>query len=460
MASGLKSWSTTAGDNDDADSSINWAENQAPSTVNNSARAMMAATRAWYEDAEWRDLGHTVTRTGNTTFTIAADVTTTYVANRPIRCTDSSTLYGIVASSSYSAPNTTVTVTLDSGNLSASLTAVSLGPTPSTQSIPIQSVRNGAAPFLSANNTISGNNTLSGTNTHSGNNTLSGTNTFTGAVTQQNIVNYAATSGTDTYTASLSPAITAYVTGAHYFISFGNANATTTPTLNLNGLGAKTIVKNGSVALEVGDIPASHKGIVVYDGTNMVLTNTITPSASSGASEVLIASATASASNYFQFDAKFSTTFDDYIIRVINARPTTDSTEFKMQFGTGAGPTYDTGNNYSDGGNATNDTGTNEPFGVAGRGYIAVGAVQQTGNASTRSLVSEIHIYTPTSAALFKLVNFRTTSLTTGGTVRGIFGGGSYNSATAVTGARLFFGTAGTNTIAAGTAYLYGIRKA
>lgn len=34
-------WSTTASDNDDADSAINWLENQNPNTVNNSARAMM-----------------------------------------------------------------------------------------------------------------------------------------------------------------------------------------------------------------------------------------------------------------------------------------------------------------------------------------------------------------------------------------------------------------------------------
>lgn len=38
----LFDWSTTAGDNDDADSDINWIEGQAGATVNNSARAMMA----------------------------------------------------------------------------------------------------------------------------------------------------------------------------------------------------------------------------------------------------------------------------------------------------------------------------------------------------------------------------------------------------------------------------------
>lgn len=44
----VKDWSTTAADNDDADSTINWLEGQAPSTVNDSARAMMAALKSWY----------------------------------------------------------------------------------------------------------------------------------------------------------------------------------------------------------------------------------------------------------------------------------------------------------------------------------------------------------------------------------------------------------------------------
>lgn len=45
------SWSKTAADNDDADSSIVWLENQAPSTVNNSARQMMGRVAELLEDA-------------------------------------------------------------------------------------------------------------------------------------------------------------------------------------------------------------------------------------------------------------------------------------------------------------------------------------------------------------------------------------------------------------------------
>lgn len=46
-AENVWAWSTTAGSNDAADSSINWVEGQDPGTVNNSARSMMAATRKW-----------------------------------------------------------------------------------------------------------------------------------------------------------------------------------------------------------------------------------------------------------------------------------------------------------------------------------------------------------------------------------------------------------------------------
>lgn len=43
-------WDTTAGSNQTADPNINWQEGQLPSTVNNSARAMMAALKAFIQD--------------------------------------------------------------------------------------------------------------------------------------------------------------------------------------------------------------------------------------------------------------------------------------------------------------------------------------------------------------------------------------------------------------------------
>jgi len=123
--SDIKSWSTTAASNNSA-APDGFPEGMAPNGLNDSSRELMASVRTWYEDAEWRDFGDTPTRTGNTTFTVPGDQTGVYKVGRRVRCADSSTLYGVITASVYSTV-TTVTLTLDSGNLSASLTGVSVG---------------------------------------------------------------------------------------------------------------------------------------------------------------------------------------------------------------------------------------------------------------------------------------------------------------------------------------------
>jgi hypothetical protein len=83
--------------------------------------------------------------------------------------------------------------------------------------------------------------------------------------------------GTDTYACNLSPAITAYITGARYAVKVGTLN-TGAATINLNGLGAKSIVKvcgGVTTALVTGDILAGQVIDLAYDGTNMQLQSTI-----------------------------------------------------------------------------------------------------------------------------------------------------------------------------------------
>lgn len=50
MPESVWDWSKTAADNNDADAAINWSEGQAPGSVNNSARAMMAAAAKLRDD--------------------------------------------------------------------------------------------------------------------------------------------------------------------------------------------------------------------------------------------------------------------------------------------------------------------------------------------------------------------------------------------------------------------------
>src|SRR6185369_16640381 len=50
MALPFYNWSRVAGSNASADATVNWAEGQPPSSVNDSARAMMASTAAYRDD--------------------------------------------------------------------------------------------------------------------------------------------------------------------------------------------------------------------------------------------------------------------------------------------------------------------------------------------------------------------------------------------------------------------------
>jgi len=75
--------------------------------------------------------------------------------------------------------------------------------------------------------------------------------------------------GTDAYYIELA-GILSYVAGHVYSFKANTAN-TGACTLNINGLGAKTIKKNVSVDLDDNDILASQMVDVIYDGTNFQL---------------------------------------------------------------------------------------------------------------------------------------------------------------------------------------------
>lgn len=77
-------------------------------------------------------------------------------------------------------------------------------------------------------------------------------------------------SGTDTITASGSPTVAAYATGASYYFSPANTN-TGAATINIDSLGAKSITKNGTTALAAGDLTSGRIAVMVYDGTQFQL---------------------------------------------------------------------------------------------------------------------------------------------------------------------------------------------
>ncbi len=84
----------------------------------------------------------------------------------------------------------------------------------------------------------------------------------------------------NTYTASPSPAITAYATGSEFNLKV-NADNTGASTLNISAVGAKNIKKydgaGSKVDLEAGDLQQDQYYKVIYDGTDFILDNPEAP---------------------------------------------------------------------------------------------------------------------------------------------------------------------------------------
>lgn len=215
---------------------------------------------------QWVSSGVTPTYISTTSFTLAGDQTTEFHVGRRIQTTDSSgTDYGTITVSAYTSL-TTVTVVLDSGTLDAGLSVVNL------------SLLRNDHPALPS---------------------VIGANVQT-----QTASRFTAGGTADAITGSLSPPITAYVSGLRVTTTAA-ANTVTAPTLNLNALGVKTIKKRSNsgskVALTIGNYNASGPCNLEYDGTDFVLldpqeivsTSTIQPISASVAASALTISASA-----------------------------------------------------------------------------------------------------------------------------------------------------------------------
>lgn len=120
-------WSTTPANNATAATAINWAEGQPPSSVNDSARQMMADVAAWYQAPEWLNYALTPTYISGTQFSVTGNQTGIYTVGRRIRAfVTAGTIYGTIISSAF-ASVTTVGVTWDSGALDSGVSEVDVG---------------------------------------------------------------------------------------------------------------------------------------------------------------------------------------------------------------------------------------------------------------------------------------------------------------------------------------------
>ena len=103
--------------------------------------------------------------------------------------------------------------------------------------------------------------------------TLLGLSTVTTTGVQNQSYSYAADSGAaDAYAATMSPAILNYVAGQRFDVLISNTN-TTASTLNINGLGTKSILRNDGTSLVGGDLIAGMIASFEYNGTAFELIN-------------------------------------------------------------------------------------------------------------------------------------------------------------------------------------------
>ena len=89
---------------------------------------------------------------------------------------------------------------------------------------------------------------------------------------QSNTDKLVTVSGTDTLTGSVTPALTAYAAGNLFSFVVANTN-TGAVTINIDGVGSKSITRTGSTALVAGDMVAGEVVLIEYDGTRFQLLN-------------------------------------------------------------------------------------------------------------------------------------------------------------------------------------------
>jgi hypothetical protein len=126
----IKNYSTTASSNTAVNGS-SLAEGMSPSAVNNSMREIVKDIRDGFNDKEWfilgdGDQGTTFSRASASSITVASDISSSHHVGRRVKVVGSNTgtIYGKIATSSYSSPNTTITFTFDSSSISSSDTTV------------------------------------------------------------------------------------------------------------------------------------------------------------------------------------------------------------------------------------------------------------------------------------------------------------------------------------------------
>lgn len=169
---------------------------------------------------------------------------------------------------------------------------------------------------------------------------------------------------------------------------------------------------------------------------------------------ILLEQQTASSSASLDFTSFISSTYDTYIFELLNVLPATSTDDLWLRMGTGGGPTWDTGANYTwaHGQNSQIPNATN--LGTAGDTKIKL--AHSLSNTSTDGVCGYVRLYTPQSTASHKFVTAQLTNVDSAGNFVQVHDAGRYSSTTAVTGIRFLMSS---GNIASGTIRVYGLTK-
>lgn len=90
-----------------------------------------------------------------------------------------------------------------------------------------------------------------------------------GQIQANSLIYYADTGAADAYVITPAPVIAVLGIGMSWDVKIANANLTTTPTLNVNGIGVKTVVQKDGTAFPIGGLAVGAIVNFKYDGTHM-----------------------------------------------------------------------------------------------------------------------------------------------------------------------------------------------
>jgi hypothetical protein len=272
-------------------------------------------------------------------------------------------------------------------------------------------------------------------------------------------IKLSAVSGTNTITATVTPALTAGLVDGMSFILVPVATNSGAVTLN----GTNVLDAEGTALIAGALRNGATYDLVYRSALSAYVIVGYVPATVTSPMAKLIKTQVASASASIDFQngvsgVVFDDTYDTYTVDIAGLQPGTDDSEFWMRVGTGGVPTYQTANykwalgQRNTGGDVGRQSASDSKLMLLG----AVGAGQGLGSAAAENGRCQVRMSNPESATATMMVDWAGSFLDTTTIQYAAAGGGSYQAGAAITAIRFMFEA---GNIATGRFSLYGLSK-